>query len=83
LKSTQPVFLLQASPSNSGLEILGKDVHEGRFTNPDLMEVLDTRDGIVFGCATYMGSASAIFKAFLEAAFLSRRLEQRWKISSP
>jgi NAD(P)H dehydrogenase (quinone) len=36
-------------------------------------------DGIVFGCATYMGSASAIFKAFLEAAFQPHWLEQRWK----
>ena len=40
---------------------------------------LDDSDGIVFGCATYMGSASAIFKAFLEAAFLPRWFEQRWK----
>lgn len=43
------------------------------------METLDGSDGIVFGCATYMGSASAIFKAFLEAAFRPHWLEQRWK----
>jgi len=43
------------------------------------MEALDSSDGIVFGCATYMGSASAIFKSFLEAAFLPHWLEQRWK----
>ena len=61
------------------LEITGKDVHEGRFANQDVMEALDASDGIVFGCATYMGSGSAIFKAFLEAAFLPHWLEQRWK----
>lgn len=60
-------------------EISGKDVHEGRFKNPSLMETLDKSDGIVFGCATYMGSASAIFKAFLEAAFQPHWFEQRWK----
>ena len=32
---------------------------EGRFANPKLMAALDASDGIVFGCATYMGSGSA------------------------
>jgi multimeric flavodoxin WrbA len=54
-------------------------VHEGRFANPEVMKKLDASDGIIFGCATYMGSGSAIFKAFLEAAFLPHWLEQRWK----
>jgi NAD(P)H dehydrogenase (quinone) len=61
------------------LEIRGQDVKDGRFANDALMSVLDGSDGIVFGCATYMGSASAIFKAFLEAAFMPRWFEQRWK----
>jgi multimeric flavodoxin WrbA len=61
------------------LEIRGHDVHEGRFANEALMAGLDKSDGIVFGCATYMGSGSAIFKAFLEAAFTPHWLEQRWK----
>src|SRR5207244_13288350 len=52
---------------------------EGRFANETLMTELDRCDGIIFGCATYMGSGSAIFKAFLEAAFRPRWLEQRWK----
>jgi multimeric flavodoxin WrbA len=43
------------------------------------MAKLDQSDGIVFGCATYMGSASAVFKAFLESAFRPHWLEQRWK----
>jgi NAD(P)H dehydrogenase (quinone) len=61
------------------LEIRGQDVKDGRFANDELMSALDESDGIVFGCATYMGSASAIFKAFLEAAFMPRWFEQRWK----
>jgi NAD(P)H dehydrogenase (quinone) len=65
--------------SGQAVEISGKDVHEGRFTNASLMETLDRSDGIVFGCATYMGSGSAIFKAFLEAAFMPRWFEQHWK----
>ena len=60
-------------------EISGNDVQQGRFTNVSLMEALDERDAIVFGCTTYMGSASAIFKSFLEAAFRPHWLEQRWK----
>jgi NAD(P)H dehydrogenase (quinone) len=60
-------------------QILGKDIVEGRFTNAALMAELDSCDGIIFGCATYMGSGSAIFKAFLEAAFRPHWFEQRWK----
>ena len=60
-------------------EIRGQDIAAGRFANDTLMGALDSCDGIVLGCATYMGSASAIFKAFLEAAFLPRWFEQRWK----
>ena len=62
-----------------GHEILGRDLHEGHFANSTLMESLDRSDGILFGCATYMGSGSAIYKAFLEAAFRPHWLEQRWK----
>jgi NAD(P)H dehydrogenase (quinone) len=65
--------------SGSLLETRGQDIKDGRFANESLMEALDASDGIVFGCATYMGSASAIFKAFLEAVFLQRWFEQRWK----
>jgi len=37
--------------------------------NESFMQQLDQGDAIVFGCATYMGSESAVFKAFREAAF--------------
>lgn len=40
------------------LEIVGTDVIEGRFINEKLMTQLDASDGIVFGCATYMGFAT-------------------------
>jgi multimeric flavodoxin WrbA len=59
-------------------QIRGKDVNEGRFANPGSMTELDHCDGIVFGCATYMGSGSAVFKSFLEAAFRPHWFEQRW-----
>lgn len=61
------------------LEIAGRDVVDGRFKNQSMMEALDSCDGVVFGCATYMGSGSAVFKAFLEAAFDPHWREQRWK----
>lgn len=59
--------------------ISGDKIHQGRFEDAELMRRLDGADAIVFGCATYMGSCSAIYKAFLEAAFRPHWLEQRWK----
>ena len=42
------------------------------------LDLLDEMDGIVMGCPTYMGSASAEFKKFMEAS--SRRwMEQKWR----
>ena len=61
------------------IEISGENVVDGRFKNSTLMDKLDSSDGIIFGCATYMGSASAVYKTFLEAAFSPHWLEQRWK----
>ncbi len=60
------------------LEIAGADVREGRWRNDEIFSVLDASDAIAFGCATYMGSGSAIFKAFLEATF-EKWLVQAWK----
>lgn len=39
---------------------------------------LDEADGIIFGCPTYMGSASAKFKEFTEQAS-KRWAQQQWK----
>ena len=44
----------------------------------DAWEVLDQADAIIFGAPTYMASASAPFKAFMDAT-ASRSAEQRWK----
>lgn len=41
-------------------------------------ETLHRADAIIFGCPTYMGSASAEFKKFMEAS-AKFWMEQRWK----
>lgn len=40
-------------------------------------EKLDQAEGIIFGSPTYMGSASAAFKAFMDASS-GRWMEQKW-----
>jgi NAD(P)H dehydrogenase (quinone) len=60
------------------LEIVGTDLKDGRWNNHAALARLDASDAIAFGCATYMGSVSAIFKAFLEKAF-DKWIEQAWK----
>jgi NAD(P)H dehydrogenase (quinone) len=60
------------------IRIQGKQIINGRWDDPAIMEQLEKCDAIVFGCATYMGSASAIYKAFLEKAF-DPWLGQKWK----
>jgi NAD(P)H dehydrogenase (quinone) len=42
-------------------------------------EALDAADAIVFGCPTYMGSASAVMKTFMEKSLRPQWIEQRWK----
>ena len=41
------------------------------------LEQLDAADAMIFGAPTYMGSASATFKCFMEATS-TRWMEQRW-----
>ena len=60
------------------LEINGQDVVNGRWRNDEIFAKLDVSDAIVFGCATYMGSVSAIYKAFLETSF-EKWATQAWK----
>jgi NAD(P)H dehydrogenase (quinone) len=60
------------------IEISGKDIEQGRWSNAQILDSLDEADAIIFGCATYMGSVSAIYKAFLEKAF-EKWLVQAWK----
>ncbi|MGW2933106.1 flavodoxin family protein [Streptomyces sp. NPDC001156] len=60
------------------IEIRGDQVSEGRWSDAATMELLKDSDTIVFGAPTYMGSLSAVFKAFLEGAFYPF-LGQEWK----
>ncbi len=50
------------------IRIVGEDIHQGRWKNPEAMAKLDAADAIVFGCPTYMGGYAAQFKAFIDAA---------------
>ncbi|GAB7184011.1 hypothetical protein ATKI12_3842 [Kitasatospora sp. Ki12] len=58
--------------------IRAEDVVAGRWHDPEVLALLDRSDAIVFGCPTLMGSVSAVFKAFMEAAF-TPFLTQAWK----
>jgi multimeric flavodoxin WrbA len=60
------------------IEILGEQVTDGRWSHAPTMDLLRASDTIVFGAPTYMGSLSAVFKAFLEGAF-HPFLGQEWK----
>ena len=54
-------------------------VEAGNITSPesDELAILDSADAIIFGSPTYMGSASAVFKTFMEATS-TRWMEQKW-----
>ena len=54
-------------------------VEAGNITSPesDDLAILDSADAIIFGSPTYMGSASAVFKTFMEATS-TRWMEQKW-----
>jgi multimeric flavodoxin WrbA len=60
------------------IRILPEDVVNGRYKNDAVMKMLDESDAIIFGAPTFMGSISAVFKAFMEATF-PLWFEQRWK----
>ena len=49
------------------IAIAGKDIAEGRYSNAAVIEKLNQADAIIFGTPTYMGGASAQFKAFADA----------------
>ncbi len=50
------------------VEIRPEEVIAGRWHDAEVLALLDRSDAIVFGCPTLMGSVSAVFKAFMEAA---------------
>ena len=49
------------------IAISGKDIVEGRYKNPAVLEQLDASDAIIFGSPTYMGGPSGQFKCFADA----------------
>ncbi|SFD26013.1 flavodoxin family protein [Streptomyces aidingensis] len=55
-----------------------EDVTAGRWHDADVLELLERSDAMVMGCPTLMGSVSAVFKAFMEAAF-TPFATQAWK----
>jgi len=63
------------------LQILPEQLTNGGWDDPAIMKILDASDAIIFGCPTWMGSVSSIFKAFMEATF-KLWFEQRWKTRS-
>ncbi|WP_390339772.1 flavodoxin family protein [Vibrio harveyi] len=63
----------QGIEQQGGFEILshriqGREIIEGRFVHPNLMDELAECDAIIFGSPTYMGSVAAQFKAFADAS---------------
>ncbi|ATY12356.1 flavodoxin family protein [Amycolatopsis sp. AA4] len=60
------------------VDIRAEDVTAGRWHDSEVMALLDRSDAIVLGCPTLMGSVSAVFKAFMEAAF-TPFTAQAWK----
>jgi multimeric flavodoxin WrbA len=60
------------------VEIQPDAITDGRWHDDDTMALLERSDTIVFGAPTMMGSLSAVFKAFLEAAF-TPWTTQAWK----
>ncbi len=51
---------------------------DGRWSDASVMAALDASDAIIFGCPTYMGSVSSVYKAFMEAT-LHLWASQGWK----
>jgi NAD(P)H dehydrogenase (quinone) len=60
------------------VEIRPEAITAGRWRDDEVMTLLERSDAIVFGAPTLMGSLSAGFKAFLEAAF-TPWTTQAWK----
>ena len=60
------------------VEIRAEDVNAGRWRDAEALALIERCDAVVLGCPTLMGSVSAVFKAFLEAAFTAFTT-QAWK----
>lgn len=63
--------------SEADVSLIRLDAGEVSGPDDEALVPLDQAQAIVFGAPTYMGSASAVFKQFMEATS-SRWMEQRW-----
>ncbi len=59
------------------IELLNTDIDDGRWQNEDILQQLDTCQGIILGCPTYMGSISVPMKAFMDGC-LQRYYQRSW-----
>ncbi|MFI7276347.1 flavodoxin family protein [Streptomyces sp. NPDC049879] len=60
------------------VEVRAEDVNAGRWYDAEAMALIERSDALVLGSPTLMGSVSAVFKAFMEAAFTAFTT-QAWK----
>jgi multimeric flavodoxin WrbA len=60
------------------LQVRHEQITNGCWDDAAILEKLDASDAIIFGCPTWMGSVSSVFKSFLEQAF-DVWLAQDWK----
>jgi NAD(P)H dehydrogenase (quinone) len=67
----------EGASSIDGVEVT--IISAGDITSPEseALAQLDAADAMIFGAPTYMGSASAVFKGFMEATS-TRWMEQKW-----
>ncbi len=47
------------------LAIVPEDIQDGRWHNDDIIKKINESDAIIFGCPTYMGSVTSVYKAFM------------------
>ena len=69
--------IAEGAARNSDVEVVQVDAASITSAESDALVTLDGCDAMILGSPTYMGSASAAFKGFMEASS-SRWMEQRW-----
>ncbi len=69
--------VIEGAKSVSGIEVMVVQAADITSPESEVLTQLDSADAMIFGSPTYMGSASAAFKGFMEASS-TRWMEQRW-----
>jgi multimeric flavodoxin WrbA len=69
--------IAEGAASHPEVDVIQIDAASITSPESENLAVLDSCDAMIFGSPTYMGSASAAFKGFMEASS-SRWMEQRW-----